>query len=192
MSEKHSTHKVALMMAPGLEEIEGLTVADLLYRAGVSCELISVGEGLEVVSSHKVKIVCDQHVDDVNFDDFDMIVLPGGIPGTPNLKACEKLMDGVKRFAEQEKPIGAICAAPSILAELGLLKGRNATSNPAFMQVLEEHGALTSEDNVVVDGPFITSRAMGTAIAFGIAIVARLCGTEEAVKLAQTILWIDA
>ena len=131
MSDITNDRKVALFLANGCETIEALTVADLLYRAGIPCTKVSVNSTPVVVTSHNVTVVADTTIDHLNFDDYDMLVLPGGIPGTPNLKACEPLMVQVVRFHAEGKMIAAICAAPSIFAELGLLKGVPAACNPS-------------------------------------------------------------
>lgn len=181
MFRQATERRVAVFVAPGLEEIEGLTVVDVLYRAGVPCDTVSVTSGREVTSSHEVTIVCDRSIADegFSFDDYDMLVLPGGIPGTPNLRACEPLCDELVRRAEKGMPLAAICAAPSILAELGLLAGRRATSNPGFQHVLAEQGAqLLADEPVVVDGNLITSQGAGTAMLFALEIVRHYLGDE--------------
>ena len=181
MFKQASDARVAVFVAPGLEEIEGLTVVDVLYRAGVPCDTVAITDAREVTSSHEVTIVCDRSIADAgfSFDDYDMLVLPGGIPGTPNLRACEPLCEAVCAFAAAGKPVAAICAAPSILAELGLLAGRRATSNPGFQHVLAEHGAeLLADEPVVVDGNLITSQGAGTARLFGLEIVRHVLGDE--------------
>lgn len=183
---------VALFLAPGCEEIEALTVVDILYRAGIPCHTISVAEGREVTSSHKITIVADKHVGEVELDSYDMLVLPGGIPGTPNLHACDKLMDAVRSFAKAGRPLSAICAAPSIFAKEGLLKGKNATSNPGFQAVLAECGATVYADKpVVVDGNFITSQGMGTAIDFALEIVRHYQGDEGVEDMKPKIVYWD-
>lgn len=185
--------RIALFLAPGCEEIEALTVADILFRAGIVCHTISVAETREVTSSHNITIVADKHIGDadLDLDAYDMLVLPGGIPGTPNLHACERLMDAVRAFAGAGRPVSAICAAPSILAKEGLLKGRRATSNPGFHQVLAEHGAeVVADEPVVVDGNLTTSQGMGTAIDFALEIVRRYQGDDavEAMK-PKVVYW---
>ena len=173
--------RVAVFVAPGLEEIEGLTVVDLLFRAGIPCDTVAITPERQVSSSHEVTIVCDRSIADegFSFDDYDMLVLPGGIPGTPNLRSCEPLCKALLDHAEKGLPLAAICAAPSILAELGLLAGCRATSNPGFQHVLDEHGAqLLSEEPVVVDGPFITSQGAGTAMLFALEIVRHYLGDD--------------
>lgn len=183
--------RVAVLVAPGLEEIEGLTVVDLLFRAGIPCDTVSVAQGRQVTSSHEVTIVCDRAIGDegFSFDDYDMLVLPGGIPGTPNLRACEPLCDALVRFAEAGRPLAAICAAPSILAELGLLAGRRATSNPGFQHVLAENGAeLLAEEPVVVDGGLITSQGAGTAMLFALEIVRHFLGDEAVERVSEGVV----
>ncbi|HIZ46013.1 MAG TPA: DJ-1/PfpI family protein [Candidatus Olsenella pullistercoris] len=183
--------RVAVLVAPGLEEIEGLTVVDLLFRAGIPCDTVSVAQGRQVTSSHEVTIVCDRTIGDegFSFDDYDMLVLPGGIPGTPNLLACEPLCDALVRFAEAGRPLAAICAAPSILAELGLLAGRRATSNPGFQHVLAESGAeLLAEEPVVVDGSLITSQGAGTAMLFALEIVRHFLGDEAVERVREGVV----
>ena len=118
---------VALFLAPGCEEIEALTVVDILFRAGIACDTISVAEGREVTSSHKVTVIADKHIDEADLDAYDMLVLPGGIPGPPNLHANDRLMAAVHAFAEAGRPLSAICAAPSIFAD-----STNASGQPAM------------------------------------------------------------
>ena len=181
MFKQATDSRVAVFIAPGLEEIEGLTVVDLLYRAGIPCDTVAVTPEHEVTSSHEVAIVCKRSIADegFSFDDYDMLVLPGGIPGTPNLRACQPLCDEVVARAGAGRPVAAICAAPSILAELGLLEGRRATSNPGFQHVLSERGAeLLPNEPVVVDGNLITSQGAGTAMPFALEIVRHYLGDE--------------
>ena len=168
-TDQRTEKAVAVFIAPGLEEVEALATVDILFRAGIPTTMISVTPERTVTSSHNIVVTCDLTLAEANLADYDMLVLPGGIPGTPNLKAVEPLMAAV-----------TICAAPSILADLGLLEGRQATSNPGFISVLAEHGAQVSQAAVVADGPVITSRGMGTAIDFGLEIVRHYLG-EEAV-----------
>ena len=181
MFKQATDRRVAVFIAPGLEEIEGLTVVDLLFRAGIPCDTVAITPDRTVTSSHEVTIVCRRSIADEGFafDDYDMLVLPGGIPGTPNLRACEPLCAEVVARAEAGRPLAAICAAPSIFAELGLLRGRRATSNPGFQHVLAEQGAeLLADEPVVVDGNLITSQGAGTAMLFALEIVRHYLGDE--------------
>ncbi|CAM2804177.1 DJ-1 family glyoxalase III [Actinomyces slackii] len=180
--------KVAVFIAPGLEEVEALAVVDLLFRAGIPTDMVSVTPERTVTSSHNIVLTADRTLEEISLDDYDMLVLPGGLPGTPNLKACEPLMAEVRARGEAGRPLAAICAAPSILAELGLLQGREATSNPGFMSVLAKHGARLSEAAVVVDGAIITSRGMATAVDFGLEIVRHILGDAAVEDLKTAIV----
>ena len=180
--------KVLLFLADGCEEIEALTVADLLYRAKIPCTTVSVTDSRTVVSSHQITITADALISEINFDEYDMIVLPGGIPGTPNLAACEKLTDEILSYCRSGKQLAAICAAPTIPAKLGLLKDKPATCNPSMYEILTECGAKLTKEPVTVCGNIITSQAMGTAIPFGLAIVAHYLGQEAADELERKIV----
>lgn len=191
MFRQATERRVAVFVAPGLEEIEGLTVVDVLYRAGVPCDTVSVTSRREVTSSHEVTIVCDRSIADegFSFDDYDMLVLPGGIPGTPNLRACEPLCSALVEFSRSGRALAAICAAPSVLAELGLLEGRRATANPGFQHVLAERGALlVSDEPVVADGGVITSQGAGTAMLFGLEIVRHFLGDEAVERVRDGVV----
>ena len=116
-----------IFLAPGYEEVEMLTVVDLLRRSKIEIDMVSTTDSLEVTSSHNVTIKADVLLADADFDSAKMIILPGGIPGTPNLLACQPLTDKIKEFAAQGKWLSAICAAPTIYNELGLYHGCKAT-----------------------------------------------------------------
>ncbi len=189
MFEAKTDKKTAVFFADGCEEIEGLTVVDLLYRAGIPCTKVSINDKPEVTSSHEITFLTDTTVKELNFDEYDMLILPGGVPGTPNLRACAPLMEKVVSFCKEGKQIAAICAAPGIFAELGLLRGVRATCNPTRDDLLIESGAIHSRDQVVVSGNIITSRAMGTAVPFGLAIVSHYLGDDAAKALQENILY---
>ena len=189
MSNTSLEHNVALFLADGCETIEALTVADILFRAGIPCTKVSVTDTPVVVSSHKVTMVADTTIGHLDFDRFDMLVLPGGMPGTLNLKACTALTDQVVRFHKEGRMIAAICAAPSVFAELGILKGVRAACNPTVEGGLNANGAVLVRENAVKDGNIITSRAMGTAIPFALAIVEHYKGKETADALGRNILY---
>ena len=185
--------RVAVFIAEGMEEIEALTVVDLLFRAGIPCETVSITNDDVITSSHDVSIVCDREIGDTrfDFDDYDMLVLPGGMPGTTNLAECDDLTDQICRFVEGGRQVAAICAAPTVLAGLGLLEGRRATCFPSMQDKLVEGGAELCQDQVVVDGNIITSKGMGTAIPFGLAIVAHYLGQDVADGIARTIVYAE-
>ena len=161
--------KLGIFMADGCEEIEGLAVVDVLRRAKMDIITISVNKTNTVKGSHNITFLTDTVFEDVNFEELDGIILPGGMPGTINLGDHEGVVSQVKTFAAAGKLVCAICAAPSVLGAAGILKGKKATCHPEFEEKLT--GAEPLTDNVVTDGNVITSRGMGTAIDFGLAIV---------------------
>ena len=189
MSNTTSDRRIALFLADGCETIEALTVADLLFRAGIPCTKVTVNATPVVVTSHNVTVVADTTADHLNWDEYDMLALPGGIPGTPNLRACAPLMKQIVKFHREGKMIAAICAAPSIFADLGLLNGVRAACNPSVEQILIDNGAQLVKENAVTSGNIITSRAMGTAIPFALAIVEHYLGRETADQLGRNILY---
>ena len=179
--------KVYIFLANGFEEIEGLTVIDMLRRADVDIASVSISDTLQVTGSHNIKVQADIGLGDVNYDDGCMFVLPGGLPGTTNLGECAVLTQLLKQAAKDGKYIAAICAAPSVPGKLGLLKGRRATCYPGFENTLD--GAIPQTDTVVVDGHFITSRGMGTAIEFAAQIIAVLKDSKTAQDLKASIMF---
>ena len=178
--------KAAIFFGTGYEEIEALTVVDILRRAGITADLVSITGEREVTGSHGITVKMDQLFEEVDFDSVDIIVLPGGMPGTTNLEAYNPLMDKVDEFYRQDKYIAAICAAPSILGHKGILKGKKACSNPGFESHLE--GADVKQEPAVVDGHIITSRGMGTAIPFGLAILEQFAGEEAVVQMRRKLV----
>lgn len=179
--------RLAIFMVDGFEEIEALTVVDLARRAGITVDVISVMEGKQVCGSHKIPVICDMHIAEMDKDSYDMVVLPGG-PGHKKLEACDELMAMVDDYHKAGKYVTAICAAPSILGRRGILRGKKACCFPSFEQYLE--GADVSFDKVCVDGNVITSRGMGTAMDFAIAIVEALEGKEKALEKAKEIVYV--
>lgn len=180
-------NKVCVFFGTGFEEIEALTVVDLLRRASVDVSMVSITGAKRVESSHKIWVEMDMLLEEVDFSQVKMIVLPGGMPGTKNLEACEILMEQVERFHAEGKYLSAICAAPSILGHRGMLKGRNACSYPEFESHLE--GAEITKNPVEISEHIITSRGMGTAIEFGLAVVARMKDEKAAKELADKIVY---
>ncbi len=179
--------EVCVFFGTGFEEIEALTVVDLLRRASIDVSMVSITGEKRVESSHKVWVEMDMLLEEVDFSGVKMIVLPGGMPGTKNLEACKILMEQVDKFYEEGKYLSAICAAPSILGHRGMLKGRNACSYPDFESHLE--GAQVTRNPVEISEHIITSRGMGTAIEFGLAIVAGMKGEGTAKELADQIIY---
>lgn len=179
--------KICVFFADGFEEIEALTVVDILRRAGIDVDMVSVTGARKVTGSHKIPVEMDKLFEEVNFDETDMIVLPGGMPGTKNLEACEPLMAQVDAFYKEEKYLAAICAAPSIFGHRGMLKGKKACSNPGFESHLE--GAEVLQEPAVISGHMITSRGMGTAIPFGLTILELLQGQDAAIEMKKKLVY---
>ncbi|MDD2271620.1 MAG: DJ-1/PfpI family protein [Desulfuromonadaceae bacterium] len=177
--------KVFMALAPGFEEIETLTVVDILRRAEIEVVLGGLMPG-PVAGAHNVSIIPDSTIDAVNVGAFDMLILPGGQPGTDNLNADQRIHKLLKEFAAKEKLIGAICAAPIVLAAAGLLNGKKVTCYPSYRDQLS--GGIYEEAPVVSDGSFITSQGPGTAIQFGLAIVTRLAGRHTSDGIAKAML----
>lgn len=179
--------KVYVFLAEGFEEIEGLTVVDLLRRANIETEMVSVMEGKQIKGSHGIKVTADSMFADVDFADADLLVLPGGMPGTLNLGNHEGLCELLKKHYAEEKMIAAICAAPSVFGELGFLEGRVATCYPGFEGKL--NGAIVCATKVAVDGNVVTSKGMGTAIDFSLKLIELLEGKETADKIGEAIIY---
>lgn len=179
--------KVLIFMAEGHEEIEALTVVDLLRRAGIEIEMVSITGNKRVPGSHGIMTVCDKLIEQVNFDSADMLVLPGGMPGTLNLEICEPLMDQVHGFNTSKKGLAAICAAPTVFGKAGLLQGKKATCYPGMEGDLL--GANVSTDAVCHDGNIITSRGLGTAIPFALEIIKTFQGDAAADKIAKSVVY---
>ena len=179
--------RVNIFFATGFEEVEALTVVDLLRRAGIETDMVSVTGDRNVTSSHGITVQTDKLFEDI-YDSADMIVLPGGMPGTLNLKAHKGLAGMIRRYYDDKnKFLAAICAAPTVYGEMGLLQGRMATCYPGMEDQLT--GAIVTCEPVVRDGNIITSRGMGTAIDFGLAIVAYYDGEDAADELAKKIVY---
>lgn len=179
--------KVYIFLADGFEDIEGLTVVDLMRRAEIDIRTVSIKETKEVQTSHSISLKTDSVFSETDFSDADMLVLPGGMPGTRYLGEYKPLTDLLTKFYEKGGKIAAICAAPSVFANLGFLEGRTATSYPSFMDKL--HGAVTTEDAVAVDGNVTTSRGLGTAVDFSLSLISQLEGAEKAREIAESIVY---
>ena len=176
---------VAILVADGFETIECLTILDVLRRGGVRASLVSVMATREAVSAQQVNIVCDYTLDEVDMSEYDYIVLPGGMPGTTNLRRDQRVCDLVSEFAST-KHVAAICAAPSILGELGLLIGRKATCFPGFEGSFPA-GTFAGPKTVVVDGNIITASAMGQALPFALAVLEDIAGKKAVEKVREGI-----
>ena len=179
--------KVYVFVADGFEEVEGLAVVDLLRRAGIETIMVSVSETTEILGSHGIVVSADKVFEEVGFEDVDMLVLPGGTTGVRNLRKHEGLCTVLHEYHEQGKMIAAICAAPTLLEELGILEGKNAT---CYRSLKDELVSCKYVDaNVVKDENVITSQGFGTAIDLGLALVEHFNGTEAASKLQYDVMY---
>ncbi|MCI5735143.1 MAG: DJ-1 family glyoxalase III [Eubacterium sp.] len=175
---------VYVFLADGFETIEALAVVDMLRRAKIDTMTVGV-TGKEVKTSHSINVTADITIDELNINDANAIVLPGGMPGTLNLEANSVVQSSIDYCVENGKYVCAICAAPSILGHKGLLKGREAICFPGFEEDLS--GATISDKYVVTDGKFITARGAGVAVDFGLEIVKALAGNDLSNKIRETI-----
>lgn len=171
---------VAVFLANGFEEIEALTVVDMLRRVGV--ETVTVGVGSKtVVGTHGITVFADTEDTALTRDAWNAVVLPGGLPGTTNLEACDTVKRCVDATAKAGGYLCAICAAPSVLGHFGYLQGKRATCYPGFEEEL--CGATVTGDGVVQDGKIITAKGAGVSLPFALAVVAALTSPEIAADL---------
>ncbi|MDD2638714.1 MAG: DJ-1 family glyoxalase III [Methanothrix sp.] len=185
--------KVVVPMAEGFEEIEFVTIVDILRRAEVEVVTACLDErkvpGQEiraVEGSHGIKFVPDAAIDEIDPEEFDAIILPGGFPGFVTLGEDERVLDLIRRMNGAGKHIAAICGAPSVLVKAGIIEGKKATIHPAGRKDLTDDQYV--DDRVVVSGKLITSKAAGTAMEFALRLVGELIGEERMRKLAEEIL----
>ena len=172
--------KVAILLADGFEEIEGLATADILIRADIKCDLVSVDSKELVQTAHGKYVKADKGFYDM--ENYDMLILPGGMPGATNLGNNIKVLDILKKYNNENKYIAAICASPAIvLPKAGVSQGKNITSYPGMKDTLLESNYL--EDDVVVDGNLITSRGPGTTFSFAYKIAEILGKNTNQIKL---------
>lgn len=177
---------IYLFLADGFEEIEALAPLDILRRAGLNVTTVGIG-GKHITGSHKIAVEADTADTDLKLDDIEMIILPGGMPGTKNLDKSPVVHDAIKKALDCDAYICAICAAPMILGKLGLLKGRNAVCYPGFEDYLTG-ATIPLDKDVVTDEKIITARGMGVAVDFGLLLASKLCGQEKANDLASAII----
>ena len=170
--------KVYIFLADGFEDIEGLTVVDLMRRAQIDIKTVSIKDIRDITTSHGIHMQTDLVFKETDFSDADMLVIPGGMPGTKYL---------VTDFYKQGKKVAAICAAPTVFAALGFLEGRKATAYPSCMDGLK--GAERSLDSVVIDGNVTTSRGLGTAVDFALSLIGQLLGEKTADEIAESVVY---
>lgn len=176
---------IYVFFAQGFEEVEGITVVDVLRRANLNVLTIGVGSGC-VTGAHGISVICDDEITQVTpNENIEAIVLPGGMPGTTNLEKSPKVQAMIDYAVMKNIFIGAICAAPIILGHKGLLKGKKATCFPGFEKDLT--GAHLSDESVCRDGNIITAKGMGVSIDFSIEIVKMLTNEQTAIDLKESL-----
>ena len=177
---------IFVFLADGFEEVEALAPVDVLRRAGLTVETVSVMEGPVVVGAHGVPVVADSMFGDIALKDAQMLLLPGGMPGASNLDTHEGLDSMIRAFASEGKDLAAICAAPLVFGKRGLLEGRKATCYPGFEEFLK--GAEYTATLVEQDGNIITGKGPGAAMDFAFAIVEKYVGIEKVKELKQGMM----
>ncbi len=178
------TKRILVPLAEGFEMLEALSIVDVFRRAGAQVDMAAVGESLQVTSSHRVKVMADLHLSECATEKYDLIALPGGIPGAENLRKSGILATMLKKQAGEERLYGAICASPALVLEHhGLLAGRRATCHPGFVDQLQSHSHIS--EKVVFDRNCVTGRGAGTSIEFALKLLEILMGEEKMKEVAK-------
>lgn len=177
---------IYVFLADGFEEIEALTPVDVFRRANLPTTTISITESTTVIGSHNIPVIADTTLSKVDLTDADLLLLPGGMPGTKYLGECKELCDAVTAHAAAKKPVAAICAAPSVLGKLGLLSGKEATCYPGFEEALT--GATISEKKVVRDSNTVTAAGMGVALDFALECLVLLGHADAAGRIRKGVI----
>ena len=178
--------KVLVPLAQGCEELEAVTVIDLLRRAGIN--VVTAGlDDQPIRASRGTVLVADTSLERALKDEYDMVVLPGGLPGADNLNSDPRIITLLQDMAKQNKYTAAICAAPKVLATAGLLTGKSATGFPGTLEKLDLPNTTIKSNPVVEDGAIITSRGPGTALDFALSLIEKLAGTESRDKVESSL-----
>ena len=177
--------KAVIFFAPGLEECEGLLCVDILRRAGVEVTIAAVGGEKIVKGARQISVVAEE----LDYTVFDACILPGGIPGVPNLKADATVRRVCRDFAAEGKVVAAICAAPTALAAFGVLNGKKATVYPGMDADLTAAGASYTGLPLTIDGSIVTGEALGAAIPFALALARILAGADAANRVKRAIVY---
>lgn len=176
---------VYVFFADGFEEMEAFASVDILRRAGLTVQMVSVTPDEIVRGAHGVSVLCDKNIANCDFFDASLIVLPGGLPGATTLAESKELCNLVLKFAGENKPMAAICAAPLVFGKLGVLKGKKATCYPGFDKYLE--GAEYTGAMVERDGNIVTGKGPGASIKFALALVELMVGREKVKELEEAM-----
>lgn len=180
--------EAVIFMANGTEECEALLVVDILRRADITIDMVSIEEGLEVKTAHDVRIICDLHIDDFDLNDTKILIIPGGLGGTNRMLASDKLSNLLVEQRKNQGLLAAVCAGPSVLGKLNLLEERNATVYPGFEDKLGD-GATFQDKPVIFDQDTITARGLGASIPFALKIVEALRDEATAKDVAEKIVY---
>lgn len=178
--------KALLYLAPGFEEIEAITTIDILRRADIDTETVSITNQLQVIGAHDIEVKADILFESTKHKEADILILPGGMPGSKNLAEHKGLNEVIKQHHEAKKWLAAICAAPLVYGRMGLLEGQEAICYPSFEAELK--GAKISEDVVVTSGNFITGKGPGVTMEFALEIVKQLKDDACAQQIAQDLI----
>ncbi len=178
--------KIYIHLAEGFEEIEAITPVDVLRRAGFEVTIVSVTGNKEVTGSHGIKVIADVLFEEVNYSKADLVILPGGMPGSKNLDNHDGLKSMIRQFNHHGKPIAAICAAPMVLGHLGIVKGKKVTCYPGTEIHLE--GSRITGKPVEIDGNITTGKGPGAAMPFALSIVEQISGSEASQNLAKQMM----
>ncbi|MFI3283774.1 MAG: DJ-1 family glyoxalase III [Erysipelotrichaceae bacterium] len=180
--------KLAMLIAQGFEISEALVTLDVLRRANITTDLISIDTHINKTSSHHVTLTCDYLLEDVNMETYSGIILPGGMPGTAHLEENDNVIYWLNQFNKQGKYLFAICAAPSILVKLGFLDHQSYTCYPGFHEK-DSKAHYLDKEKVVVSNRIITAKAMGASLDFGLKIIEKLLNIEEAEKVKKSVFY---
>jgi 4-methyl-5(b-hydroxyethyl)-thiazole monophosphate biosynthesis len=180
--------RVVVFLADGFEEIEALTVVDVLRRGNIEVESVSISDKIDVMGAHNIEVKADRLFDRAKEESADMVVLPGGYNGMLNLKAHSGVNEVCAYLAENDGYVTAICAAPSVLGVKGLLKGKRAVCYPGFEEQLEGAQIGGADEKVVIDGKFVTSKGPGTAADFALTLLSLLAGKDTSDKVKAGML----
>ena len=180
--------KAYIFIADGFEEIEGLMCVDLMRRAGIEVKMFSIKDDKNVTGARGIHVVTDAVIDEID-DSADLLILPGGMPGTNYLNESDKVKKAILDYDSKDKYLAAICAAPMVFGGMGLLKGKKATCYPGMEEKLIGADILTDGSPVAVDGRYITSRGLGTAIDFALKLIEILCGKNKSEEIAASVVY---
>lgn len=178
--------KVMVFLAEGFEEVEALTVVDYLRRMDIEVDMVSISEDEKVEGAHGIEVIGNKLINDVNLNEYDGVVMPGGLPGAANLAENDQVIDIVRDFHKEEKLIAAICAGPVVLQKAGIIDGKDFTCFPGFEGNISDGNYV--EKNTVRDGNIITGKGPALAINFALEIVDYLLGEEKKEDLKKDIL----